>query len=460
MTKTPELSALDLENNAETRPIPEKRKGKILRHARHTFLNVYRRLFSIVFLANMAGLAGLLSQNHKWLTSPPLEHFATAAAANILVALLIRQDYIINLLFKATWLIPPSAPLKLRCMLAKVYEYGGVHSGAAMSSVVWFSLFTGFLTNEYATGHILPDPAAITIFSYALLILLFALCLTALPHFRFASHNIFENVHRWVGWSSIGLFWIEIILFARTQVSPESPSIGRNAIKMPAFWLLITASLHCIAPWIRLRKLHVRAEKLSDHAIRLHFKEKVPLFVGLRISHSPLREWHSFACIPSRDGGNSGGSVLISDAGDWTKDTILNPKPYYWVKGIPVTGVLCMAQIFRRIVIITTGSGIGPCLGVMQDIPQTSCRVIWSTPSPELTYGSEICNAVKAVDKDVLIWDTRKKGRPNLVHLAWEMYVKSEAEAIFVISNPKLTRRVVYGMESRGIPAFGPIWDS
>ena len=152
--------------------------------------------------------------------------------------------------------------------------------------------------------------------------------------------------------------------------------------------------------------------------------------------------------------------MLISDAGDWTRDTIANPQPYYYVKGVPVTGVLCMARIFRRIVIVTTGSGIGPCLGVMQDIPNTHCRVIWSTPNPLQTYGEGIVQAVKDVDPQALIWDTRKQGRPDLVRMAYDMYVAEGAEAVFVISNPKLTRKVVYGMESRGIPAFGPVWDS
>ena len=119
-----------------------------------------------------------------------------------------------------------------------------------------------------------------------------------------------------------------------------------------------------------------------------------------------------------------------------------------------------MAQIFKTVVIVTTGSGIGPCLGVMQDIPQTSCRVVWSTPDPWVTYQEDICRAVLKVDSRAVIWDTKVKGRPDLVQLAWEIFVESQAEAVFVISNPKLTRQVVYGMESRGVPAFGPVWDS
>jgi hypothetical protein len=140
----------------------------------------------------------------------------------------------------------------------------------------------------------------------------------------------------------------------------------------------LISTIHAIIPWFRLHKLHVTPEKHSDHAIRLHFKEKIPLFVGLRISKSPLREWHSFACIPVREEGGTGGSWLISNAGDWTRGAIMNPRSYYWIKGIPVTGVLPMVRLFRKVTVVTTGSGIGPCLGVIQDVPLigTKIRVI------------------------------------------------------------------------------------
>lgn len=452
------FSTLDDHDLEKGLPLPEKRQRRTLRHARHTFLNVYRRLFSFVFILNMIGLGALLSQNSSWTTTPPLSDFATAASANIMVALLIRQDYVVNALFKLTWLIPLSAPLRLRRILAKVYEYGGVHSGAAISSVVWFLLLTSFLTRECILHHL--TSVGLMTFTYILLALLLGLCITAYPALRFRSHNTFENIHRWAGWFSLALFWVELVLFSLTQVHPGSEALGVILIRLPAFWFLLISSLHAIYPWIRFHRLHMRAERLSSHAIRLHFNEPIPLFCGIRLSDAPLKEWHAFACIPSRDGGKSGGSVLISAAGDWTKKTIKDPKPYYYVKGVPVTGVLCMARIFKSIVIVTTGSGIGPCLGVMQDIPNTKVRLIWSTPSPLKTYGHGIVDAVKEVDQDAWIWDTRQEGRPDLVRMCYKLWKETGAEAVFVISNPKLTRKVVYGMESRGIPAFGPIWDS
>lgn len=56
--------------------------------------------------------------------------------------------------------------------------------------------------------------------------------------------------------------------------------------------------------------------------------------------------------------------------------------------------------------------------------------------------------------------DTRVHGKPDMVKLTYRLVREFKAEAVCVISNQKLTEKVVYGMMSRGIPAFGAIWDS
>ena len=47
-----------------------------------------------------------------------------------------------------------------------------------------------------------------------------------------------------------------------------------------------------------------------------------------------------------------------------------------------------------------------------------------------------------------------------MVKLTYRMVREFNAEAVVIISNEPPTRKVVYGMMSRGIPAFGAIWDS
>lgn len=432
---------------------------RFLRHIRYVVFTTYRLIFLTVLIANLiaAGLILGRERPNHWSTTSLLIDVSDIVSVNFMVAILIRQDYIINMLFKICLYIPLSAPVQIRQSFTKIYHYGGLHSGAAVCSVLWFSLLSGLLVKEYIAKRILKP--YVKICTSHILGLLWAMVITAYPQFRFFWHNMFEHVHRWAGWLLVILFWSELLLLSDHIAHHNGPSSPGAKLKYRlAFWCHLISSFHIILPWLRLRKLPIEAEHLSSHTIRLHFKERVSNCVVYRISSCPLGEWHSFACIPERNG--VGGSLLISNAGDWTRKTINSPKRYYYTRGLPTAGVLCMAQIFRKVVIVTTGSGIGPCLGTAIGIRTTSCRVLWSAPSPQETFGDEIYNAVLEVDSQAVIIDTRLNGRPDMVLLAYELYMESGAEAIFCISNRSLTRKLVYDMECRGLPAYGPIWDS
>ena len=438
--------------------LPYKRERRIWRRMRHNLLAVYQRLFTIVFIGNMiAFIIILVAYRNANPSGPPLSNVATATAANIMGAILIRQEYVVNALYDICCWTPLSVPLRIRRSIAKLYHFGGVHSGCAISAVIWFLLYTVLITRDFVSGVFL-NRAVIGI-TYALILLFLSICVFAIPKFRFLSHNTFEAVHRFAGWIAVALFWVEIVLVSNAQSkTPGSDSLGILLAKSPAFWFLVVITFFIILPWLRLRKVEAFPEVLSSHAVRIHFKYlKIGPVMGIRITHNPLKEWHSFAAIPESDG--SSFSLIVSDAGDWTKKQILEPSTSYWVRGIPITGVLRMAAVFKRVVIVTTGSGIGPCLSMLVShaIP---ARILWSTPNPLQTYGDNIVEAVVKADPQAMIINTRASGRPDMVALTYHLYLESKAEAVFIVSNPSLTRKVVYGMESRGIPAYGPIWDS
>ncbi|KAL8937776.1 MAG: hypothetical protein Q9216_004254 [Gyalolechia sp. 2 TL-2023] len=438
--------------------LPEKRERRIWRGLRHNFVTVYQRLFALCLLGNLAAFVILLAQNRAskpW--GPDRGDVATAAATNVLAAFLIRQENVINSLYAICCATPWWFPLRIRRIVAKLYHFGGVHSGCAVSATVWFILFTALITKDYASGDY--DQPAVMAITYLLLALFLSICVFAIPKFRFVSHNTFEAIHRFAGWAAVGLFWVLILLVSKASSDvPGSDSLGMTVVQSPAFWILLVITFFTILPWLRLRKVEAFPEVLSSHAVRIHFKYmKIGPILGIRISDNPLKEWHAFASIPAADGQSF--SLIVSDAGDWTKKQIMEPARAYWVRGIPITGVLRMAIVFRRIVIVTTGSGIGPVLSMLVSHPMP-CRLLWSTPNPEKTYGENIMESVCKADPDAMIINTRASGRPDMVALAYHLYIQSNAEAVFVISNPSLTRKVVYGMESRGIPAYGPIWDS
>lgn len=438
--------------------LPPKRNRRLWRRMRHNLYTVYQRLFSIVFLSNMVAFIVLLVRKpNARPVDLSLSSVATATSTNVLGAILIRQENVINILYNICCMTPHWWPLRIRRMIAKLYHFGGVHSGCACSAAAWFILFTALITRNYVLGNF-DEPAVIAI-TYILLTLFVSICVFAIPKFRIFSHNTFEAVHRFAGWAAIGLFWIEILLISHAQTKiAGSGSMSIIVVRSPTFWILLVITFFTVLPWLRLRKVDAFPEVLSNHAVRIRFRyTDIGPVLGLRISHNPLKEWHAFATIPETDG--SSFSLIVSNAGDWTKKQIDHPANKYWVRGIPISGVLRMSEVFKSVILVATGSGIGPCLSLLA-VQTLNCRILWSTPNPVETYGESIIELVAKADPDAMIINTRTSGRPDMVALTYHLFMKYQAEAVFVISNPSTTRKIVYGMESRGIPAYGPIWDS
>ncbi|MFJ2114207.1 hypothetical protein ACIOEX_20345 [Streptomyces sp. NPDC087850] len=405
---------------------------RLRRLFKHPRLMHYNRLAALVVLANLAFLAG---GPHSTRT---LGH---AALANLALAVLVRQQYVINLLFRLATRASPRRPLKLRWTLAKVYHFGGLHLGGALAGTVWFLAQTAVLTAEGG------DTATLAV-AYGLVALLAGLVATALPPFRSRFHDRFEKIHRYGGWTALALFWAHTLLSARAPVAAE-----------PGVWVLALVTFSVALPWLRLRKVDVRVERPSSHVALAHFDHGVTPFAGssTAISRSPLKEWHSFANVPAP--GRTGFRLTISRAGDWTGAFIDDAPSRVWVKGITTAGVANIETLFSKVVYVATGSGIGPCLPhlLAAEVP---ARLVWATRDPRTTYGDGLVDEILAVQPDALIWDTSRHGKPDMVRLAYAAYRDFGAEAVICISNKKLTWQVVHGLERRGIPAYGAIWDS
>lgn len=438
--------------------LPGKKYGRLHRNLRYTFFNVYHRLNVLVVLVNVATIIAL-GFTHRLFTMNP-NSIGTAAAANIVTAVLIRQELVINLLFASFGKCPSSFPLRIRRLAAKIYHLGGVHAGAGIAATTWFGVLNGPLIRMFRQDPTHDFHIAIFAITVVLDVLLVSIVLLSHPILRSRFHNAWEAIHRFAGWTAIGLFWAHVLLLteaARRKLS-NPPTMAEALCRNPIFWCLFVTSIALVLPWLRLRRVPVRAEELSEHAVRLHLGyTNLPLCAAPRFSDSPLKEWHAFAGIPEEDG--VGFSILVSKAGDWTSKMIKSPPKELWTRGTPARGVLHVAPIFKRLVLVATGSGIGPILSLMY-ARNLNARIIWSTPDPIATYRQAITDQVKLADPDAIIINTTKQGRPDLVKEAFKQYIAFDAEAVFIISNPKVTRKVVYGLETRGIPIFAPIFDS
>ncbi|RDW58734.1 hypothetical protein BP6252_13210 [Coleophoma cylindrospora] len=430
----------------------------------------YRLLFTIVFVLNLVGIIEFLL---FWVRRgyPNDKTCALATSINLTVSIVIREEHIINGLYAICTAVPSTAPLWLRRRLGKIYHLGGLHSGCAVAAVFWFILLSVQKTASLYSGAISKDGKSMDakdwisiIIIYILDCLFISMIVMAHPSIRAKLHNAFEITHRLAGWSSLALLWTFTVL--DTEINRQSTQTLAFALfTSPNIWLLFTTTTSITITWLNCRKLPVQSEQLStptsptSHALRMKFTYTTPRpGTTIRISTSPLFEWHAFAtwAQPTQEGF----SLIISNAGDWTSRLIASPPREIWVRRTPTCGVLRIAPMFRSILLVATGSGIAPCLPVIMAKNQTRISLFWSTRDPMTTYGAEIGKIVTALGKDAYIHNTSTMGRPAMLPLVLQQYKASESEAVIVISNPKMTLGLVQDLEDAGIPAFGPIWDS
>ena len=449
--------------------VPNKELPQPLRGLIYRILIPYRFLFSVMWIANAAALIAF------YLKGGPRDWISNLVAINLVTAVLIRQDFVINAVYTTCCSVPRSWPLWIRASCAKVYHLGGVHSSAASCASLW--LLAGNINDAVCLASSSSCPAypthspAFIAISWTLTAMFLTMMGFAWPPFRKANHNFFERWHRFMGWTMLALFWIQTVIGSVDTARAASAPIGPAVISGPPFWLLLIATGSVALSWFWLRRVSVISEVLSNHAIRLHFDYTVPVNGSFaRVSFRPLIEWHSFATIPaSKPHGPpedparypAGYSLVVSNAGDWTRFCISNAPRSLWVRGVPTCGVMRIATLFNRVLVVATGSGIGPCLGHIQS-PHAGCatQVFWSTRDPERSFGSDMVNSIKRSVPSALIWDTDKLGRPDMVRLCYNMAKEFRAEAVIAIANEKITKRIVYGLETRGVPAYGAIWDS
>lgn len=493
-----------LEDDLEAQAPAPKRKA--FSRLRYGILTVYRRLFGIVFFANLAVFLWVMIANRQLLA------LVDATAVNLVACGLARHPMVVNAIYRIVCSVPRSAPLWIRRRAANAAHYGGVHSGCGTASLVWYIGFVAVVSKTYFTSSPIStasdhkfSAAPVTV-SYIILALLLVMVIVAYPKFRIKMHDYFELTHRFASWTILALFVVLVMIFVHEVSRAELDSFGHFLVTLPAFWLLIAAIIAVAHPWVLLRKVKVQTEPLSTHATRVHFDHTPIAFAkGIQVTKHPLRDWHSFAGFPDPStqnvneiqnekpvepvepqeirgtpepqenqepqqprkvmkphghGHRRSWSIVVSKAGDWTADTIQNPPAYLWKRAVLMRGVGYGMRVFKRIIIVTTGSGIGPCLGFLGDKNRPLIKVIWQTRTPVKTYGQGVMDLVHQMGPDPIIFDTSRDGRVDMLPTVRQQVDEFGAEAVFCISNPAMTKKVIYEFESQGIPAYGPIFDS
>ncbi|ETS74507.1 hypothetical protein PFICI_14373 [Pestalotiopsis fici W106-1] len=434
---------------------------------RHGPCNTYGRLFTIMIVGNVLPLlvGVILDFQEVAEIQAILEKSATIcihmASANAMVCTLARSPVVINALFVVCGAIPRSSPLWLRRRLCKIFHIGGVHSGTGIAACMWTMIFV--IVFAFTKPWVSPRPTFILAMAVVVTALLIAIIVVAIPSIRRRCHDTFEMTHRFASWLTLAFLWALLLTQAYDEVVlDQMSSIGTYLLTFPTFWFLLVSSMAAMWPWTMLRKVDVTPEYLSPHAIRLHFSHRQARWGrGLSLARHPLRDWHSFATFTDQlDTPESKFSCLVSNAGDWTRSVIEARPTKLWIRAVPVCGLAYAMKVFSRLVVVTTGSGIGPCLSFIGYKDMPPLRVVWQSRCPLQTYGQRTLDLVKRMDPNPLIIDTSQGGRRDMLPEVLNMVRDFEAEAVIVISNPGFTEKIVYDLESKGIPAYGPIFDS
>ncbi|KAG8926364.1 hypothetical protein FRC02_008952 [Tulasnella sp. 418] len=168
--------------------MPDKKDRKFMRNLRYQVMNVYRRLFSIVFLVNLGVLIHVAVEGSK------ADYIGKVVIANIFVSVLIREEHVVNALFYMFTAIPKSWPLWIRVFTARVYSLGGIHSGSAVAAWMWLIYFTVQVSKDLA--HHNKASIELCVVTYLILVLVCLIIGLAMPAWRRVHHDQFEMVHR------------------------------------------------------------------------------------------------------------------------------------------------------------------------------------------------------------------------------------------------------------------------
>ena len=449
------LLAASKHDQASSKPAARKKHSRLsIILLDQGLFTVYKRLFVVCLTLNIIGLVLAAMGQFPYARN----RAALFSIVNILAFTLCRSEAFLRVVFwLSVKLLGRSwVPLLLKTATTSLLQnLGGIHSGCGVSSIAWliYALVLTLKDRENTSPEIIV--VASTILS-----LLCQSSLAAFPLVRHLHHNVYERTHRFAGWTALAFLWAFIILSISYDSKTKSYTndLGSRLIKRQEFWFTIAITLLIMLPWMTVRRVPVEVFNPSGHASIIKFEGGVKAGLLGRISPSPLSEWHAFGIISD---GKKEHMMLAGAVGDFTKSLVMNPPSHLWVRKVHFAGLPYLVNMYDRVLLVATGSGICVFLSFLLQPCSADVRLVWVAKGNEQNFGKEIKEMVSGWPKNnVIVHDTAVFGRPNVSQLSVDTARNWETEVVIVTSNPEGSRDVVNACKDAGIPAFGPIWDS
>ena len=370
----------------------------------------------------------------------------TIAICELLLGVLVRNEIFISVLHCLVAFVP-CLTYELNRM---VHCIGGLHVSSTVCAFLWLLISLAFEAHHLA----------VRITGSVILVFIITLSLTAMPIVRRRFHNTFERVHRYAGWTCLLVLVAHVVCLQLEKFSKFEP---RALFNVPVIILVLIISI-IFLPWLCVRKVSVQFHQPSKDLTVVTFPEALYPYGSITRVSFDGHEWHAFA-IALTDPCSNQHSILVAAVGDWTKTLAENYRASklpdeIWIRRIKGLGFMYSIHAYRKVLIVCTGSGIAPALPYVKDpLPTTHTHLLWIAKQHEQTYGEYIWDLVQKLTPHVTLHDTAIHGRPG-AQLVEEYFYKTDAQAVFVVSNEKFTREVTNELWKKNIPCFGALFDS
>lgn len=221
-------------------------------------------------------------------------------------------------------------------MTSLLQSLGGIHSGCGLGAIMWLAYAINLtLRNRHGASDEMVGIA------FGILGLLVLTSIAAFPLVRHIHHNLFEIVHRLAGWTSLAMVWAFVLLSTfwdpATETYRVSSRSGTELVQMQGLWFTVATTVMIILPWLGVRRVAVDTLVVPNKLNSLiQFKGGVKPGFLVRISRSPLAEWHAFGIISD---GQKSHTILAGAVGDFTKSLLEKPPTHVWVRTIHFAGI-------------------------------------------------------------------------------------------------------------------------
>lgn len=333
---------------------------------------------------------------------------------------------------------------------------GFFHRFMALSTFFWF--FIHYKTSK--TTNLL----VYVLFAFILIIIF-----SALEIFRRNHHNIFENIHRYLGY--ITIFLLIVYYF---QNSMQNGLTLSETIFKAHFFVLFAIVIMLISPWINLKKISPKLVHVAPHVIGINIKGKPSFGTYSKISLGN-GHYHPFGDSMINFDDMNNRTLYLTPAGDRTSKIVNKANEGEFllkectIKKHRNKGFMYHHDLYNHILIVVTGGGIAPIIPCLVLNKKTKIDVLWIGRSQEKEFTSllleKLLTKISHKEIGIHIIDTTKEQlkkfkNENYVALALEAYEHYKPEAVFVMSNQKLTIDMLYAFKEKKVRTYGATFDS